>query len=258
MGLSAQQAAEEMKNAKELYLAFCRFTNLPYVTEGEESANDQAWVFTSESQIKEFGKKKLEEKIVLLGMKYEKKNYEQMFRILYAVDVNAVLYHNGKEEVEIGLEELYPAPDYSGMEEKKRPLYNPGLQLCGIYFLQKLRRPVKAEERGDLRELEEEFLVNLDKAAFLVPMQVDPKNPKRIIIPLVKNNKGEMMQPAFTDQFELEKFTKGKRVNAVKFTFQDLRKLLKEQVKWVIINPMGFNLPMDQKLFDRVERLTAE
>ena len=75
MGMSTQQAAEEMKGAKELYLAFCRFTNLPYVTEGEESANDQAWVFTSESQIKEFGKKKLEEKIVLLGMKYEKKNY---------------------------------------------------------------------------------------------------------------------------------------------------------------------------------------
>ena len=43
------------------------------MTCGEETFNDQVWFFAEEEGVKEFGQKKLEEKILLMGMKYEKK-----------------------------------------------------------------------------------------------------------------------------------------------------------------------------------------
>ena len=49
----------------------------------------------------------------------------------------------------------------SKIEPAKRPLLNPTLELSGIYFMQELRRPVEKDQHGNLRELEEELIVNL-------------------------------------------------------------------------------------------------
>lgn len=67
------------------------------------------------------------------------------------------------------------------MEPAKRPLINPTLQLSGIYFMQELRRPVEKEEHKNLRALEEELIANLKKSHFLVAMERDEENPKKLI-----------------------------------------------------------------------------
>ena len=43
-------------------MAYSQATKLPYVKCDEETFNDQAWIFSTEEGIKEFGKKMLEEK----------------------------------------------------------------------------------------------------------------------------------------------------------------------------------------------------
>ena len=58
-------------------------TKLPYVTCGEETFNDQVWFFAEEEGVKEFGQKKLEEKILLMGMKYEKKDFPRIVRTAF-------------------------------------------------------------------------------------------------------------------------------------------------------------------------------
>ena len=73
--------------------------------------------------------------------------------------------------------------------------------------MQELRRPVEKDQHGNLRELEEELIVNLKKSEYLVAMNVDPEDPKKINIPYLKNKKEEILQPVFTDVMELEKFT---------------------------------------------------
>ena len=72
--------------------------------------------------------------------------------------------------------------------------------------MQELRRPVEKDQHGNLRELEEELIVNLKKSEYLVAMNVDPEDPKKINIPYLKNKKEEILQPVFTDVMELEKF----------------------------------------------------
>lgn len=60
--------------------------------------------------------------------------------------------------------------------------------------------------------------MNLRKSEFLLAMDVDPENPKKINIPYLKNKKDEILQPVFTDVMELEKFTKGRKLRIAKDT----------------------------------------
>ena len=99
------------------------------MTCGEESYNDQVWLFAEEETLKEFGKKKLEDKVLLMGMRYEKKDFPRMYGLLFSIDANTVIWNNGTDEIEIDLEKIVRRPDLSKMEPAKRPVLNPALQL---------------------------------------------------------------------------------------------------------------------------------
>ena len=75
MGISKEEAIKELQNRETVFVAYSQATKLPYVKCDEETYNDQAWIFSTEEGIKEFGKKMIEDKILLMGMKYEKKDY---------------------------------------------------------------------------------------------------------------------------------------------------------------------------------------
>ncbi|MEI3438217.1 MAG: hypothetical protein V8Q83_08525 [Blautia sp.] len=90
-------AVKQLQNRDVVFVAYSQATKLPYVTCDEESFNDQAWVFSTEEGIKEFGKKKLEDKILLMGMKYEKKDFPRFYGTLYAIGVNTVIWADGDE-----------------------------------------------------------------------------------------------------------------------------------------------------------------
>ena len=225
-----------------VYVADSQATTLPYVKCDEESYNDQAWIFSTEEQIKEFGKQLLEDKILLMGMRYAKKDYPRLYGTFYAIGINSVVWVDGEDKIEIDLPDIAKQADLSKLEPAQRPLLNPTLQLSGIYFMQELRRPVEKDQHGNIRELEEELIVNLRKSEFLLAMDVDPENPKKINIPYLKNKKDEILQPVFTDVMELEKFTKGRKLRIAKVPFNKLPDLMIQQAIAYAVNPMGFNL----------------
>lgn len=252
MGMSIEEAVKQLQTRERVFVAYSQATKLPFVTCDEESFNDQAWVFAAEEEIKEFGKKKLEEKILLMGMRYERKDFPRLYGTLYAIGVNSVIWNDGEEKVEVELEKIAKQADFSSVEPAKRPLLNPTLQLSGIYFMQELRRPVKKEERTNLRPLEEEFLVNLRKAEYLAAVEVNEEDPKKINIPYLKNKEGKILQPVFTDVMEYEKFAKGKKLRIVKVTFDKLPGLMIQQAENYVINPMGFNLILSKEQITKI------
>ena len=233
-------------------MAYAQTTRLPYVTCGEETYNDQVWFFADEESVKEFGKKKLEEKVLLMGMKYEKKDFPKMYGLMFAIGANSVIWNNGTEEIEIDLERIVRKPDLSQVEPAKRPLINSTLQLSGIYFMQELRRPVAKEEHKNLRELEEELIVNLKKSQFLVAMEVDKENPKKINVPYLKNKEGQILQPVFSDVMEYEKFARGKKFRLAKIPFAKLPEILNTQAEAMVFNPLGFNLILNKEQFKKI------
>lgn len=247
-----EEAVQALKTRDMLFVAYSQATKLPYVTCDEESYNDQAWIFATEEGVKEFGKKKLEEKILLLGMRYEKKDFPKLYGSLYSIGVNSVVWVENGEQTEVELSSIVKQADFSKMEPAKRPLFNPTLQLSGIYFMQELRRPIEKEKKTGMRELEEELIANIVKSEFLVAMDKDPENPEKVNIPYLKNKKEEILQPVFSDVIELEKFARGKKLRAVKVPFAKLPELLMPQAKAVAINPMSINLILDKEILNKI------
>ena len=155
MGISKEEAIKELQTREMVYVAYSQATKLPYVKCDEESYNDQAWIFSTEEQIKEFGKQLLEDKILLMGMRYAKKDYPRLYGTFYAIGINSVVWVDGEDKIEIDLPDIAKQADLSKLEPAQRPLLNPTLQLSGIYFMQELRRPVAKDQHGNIRELEE-------------------------------------------------------------------------------------------------------
>lgn len=252
MGISVVDAIKELQARENVFVAYSQVTKLPFVTCGEETFNDQVHLFAEEEDLKEFGKKKLEEKILLMGMKYEKKDFPRMYGLLFSIGANTVIWNNGTEEIELDLERIVKKPDLSQVEPNKRPLINPTLQLSGIYFMQELHRPVEKGEHKNLREMEEELIANLRKSEFLVAMGQDEEDPKKINIPYLKNKEGKMLQPVFSDVMEFEKFAKGKKLRLAKIPFDKLPGILMEQAEAMVFNPMGFNLILNKEQFKKI------
>ena len=253
MGITEQEAIKELQTRDEIFVAYSQATKLPYVICDQESFNDQVWVFATEEEIKAFGKKKLEDKILLMGMKYEKKDYPRFYGTLYALGVNSVVWVDGENQIEVELTRIARQADFSQLEPKKQPLFNSTLQLSGIYFMQELRRPIKKEERTvNLREMEEELIVNLKKSEYLVAMNVDPEDPKKINIPYLKNKKGDILQPVFTDVMELEKFTKGQKLRIAKVPFAKLPELMIDKAMAYAVNTLGINHILNQEQLNKI------
>ena len=103
-------------------------------------------------------------------------------------------------------------------------MLNPSLQLSGIYFMQELRRPVEKEEHKNLRALEEELIANLKKSQFLVAMERNEEEPKKINIPYLKNKEGQILQPVFSDVWNLKNLQKVKNFAWQKFHLTNFRK----------------------------------
>ena len=252
MGITEQEAIKELQTRDEIFVAYSQATKLPYVICDQESFNDQVWVFATEEEIKAFGKKKLEDKILLMGMKYEKKDYPRFYGTLYAIGVNSVVWVDGENQIEVELTRIARQADFSKLEPSKQPLFNSTLQLSGIYFMQELRRPVEKEEHKNLRALEEELIANIKKSQFLVAMERSEEEPKKINIPYLKNKDGQILQPVFSDIMEFEKFARGKKLRLAKIPFDKLPTILIEQAEALVINPMGFNLILNRDQLKKI------
>ena len=224
MGISKEEAIKELQNRETVFVAYSQATKLPYVKCDEETYNDQAWIFSTEEGIKEFGKKMIEDKILLMGMRFSKKDYPRLYGTFYAIGVNTVVWVDGEDKIEIDLPDIAKQADMSKIEPAKRPLLNPTLELSGIYFVQELRRPVEKDQHGNIRELEEELIVNLKKSEYLVAMNV----------------------------MELEKFTKGQKLRIAKVPFAKLPELMIDKAMAYAVNPLGFNLILNKEQLNKI------
>ena len=58
MGISVEEAVKEIQGRENIFVLYSQLTKLPYVTCGEETYNDQVWLFADEEKVKAFGKEK--------------------------------------------------------------------------------------------------------------------------------------------------------------------------------------------------------
>lgn len=236
----------KIQTMENTFVAFFQGTNQPFVTCDKETFNDQIWVFTSEEQAKAFGEKYLQEKIPLIIVRMENKQLLGFYSSLYALGINEIVLVDGDTQTKLPLEKLVRKPDYSKLPKEKHPLTNPQLQLTGIYFMQELRRQIPMEEKKNLKELEEEMVVNLVRSNFLVALEIGgdkaAKDGSNVKIPCVKSKDGKMYQPLFTDMGEFNKFNGAQKFRASMVPFAQVSKIMGSNVEGLVVNPQGVNI----------------
>lgn len=237
---------KKIQTLPEVFTIFSRAVRQPFVICDPESFNDQVWVFEEKEELEEKAKPFAEKKNPVAAIKVENKSFLSFYTTLYTLGVNSVVFYpKGANAVELDLEEIVKKPDFSNLPEEKRPLMNPQLQLCGIYFMQEFRRGVPIEEKENIVELEEELAANLVKSKYLLAVQKKEENApdqKNVQIPFIKNKEGDIFQPVFTDPEEFRKFNRENKLQALLVSFDGLEKLLIPAAKGVVVNPQGFNL----------------
>ena len=166
-----KELIRKIQTLGEVYTILSRATRLPYVICDPESFNDQVWIFESKEELEKAVKPFTDKKNPVVAIKVENKSYLSFYTTLYTLAVNAVVFYEEDKATELELEEIVKKPDFSSLPKEKQPLFNPQLQLSGIYFMQELRRGGANEEKDNLPELEEEVAANVVKSRYLMAVQ---------------------------------------------------------------------------------------
>ena len=156
----------------QLIAAFCASTNMPYVICDPVSFEDQVWIFSDEDGFREFAERFAAKKLPLRGLSVQKNNYPAFFSSLIPIGITEVVFTENGASAKIPLDQFVKKQDKSNVPILRRPLENPSLQLTGIYLMQEVKRQVPNEEKEDLPGLNEEFLINLARSRFLMPIEV--------------------------------------------------------------------------------------
>ena len=81
-------------------------------------------------------------------------------------------------------------------------------------------------------------MAHYGKGTFLIPVEENGQ------IPILKQKDGSLYQPVFTDVLEFQKFTKGRPVRSAVVPGEMIAELLMEDVKGVVLNPLGVNVQL--------------
>lgn len=223
--------------SEEIFIIFSKCTNMPYIYCEPKDLNDEIFVFFKEEDAKAYKDKKLLEEIPLQVAKIQKEYFLSFYSNLYMMGVNAVCVDEGTQgEIEILLKELVIRPNYEELPKGQVKVENPQLHLTALYFMQTLRKKPKQEITPEMKEMEEELIANLQKGKFIVPLQGEN------MVPFMKMQNGDAYQPIFTDISEFKKFNVKDEFRGVVVPYEKLQKVLVEQSKGIVLNPMGFRL----------------
>ena len=111
-----------IQKKEDMIVAFCMFTNMPFVVCDPETFNDQIWIFDTEEQLQEFAKKYAEKKVLLKGIKFQNQRFLSFFSMLFTIGVNELVFVSESGTDTIELAELVKRPDFSQLPKEQQPV----------------------------------------------------------------------------------------------------------------------------------------
>ena len=245
---------KKLQTLEKSYIAFGRFTRMPFVLCDNENYNDQIRLFESRDEAVEFCDKLQDDtKNVLMVAEITNIQMLNFYGSLFLIGIDEVVVKlAGQEEVVIPLDKIVVEPDLS-----KMPAVNQNLELTGLYFMQELARRVPNEDKKALPEYEEEMASNIVKSKFIVPVlvnEVSEENKKvDIKLPRITNKDKQEFQPLFTDVNEFAKFNKENKYRINVMDFDTVLRILDESVAGAVINPFGMNIVLSKETLSVVK-----
>lgn len=231
-----------LKSAKELYVLVSPHTKMPYVTCNPETFDDEILVYSREEDAEKEKKHLAEKNISVNLIKLENKQFLSCYTNLYTMGVNCiVLNHKAEGEVSVQLNELVKKPDSENLPKGSVWVENPELHLTALYFMQELRRQPEAMMSEELKEIQEEMLAHYQEGSYIIAAK---ETDGRREIPILNMKNGDSLQPVFTDVFEFRKFNVNNQFHTLVIGAEKIPEILAPEVKGVVINPFGVNVPL--------------
>lgn len=183
----------------------------------------------------------------------------QYLGILPFIGVNAILYQPKEGEAQ-SVEVSRVLPEEFEKKIMGNGLYQPTLQLTGLYLMQEARRKKEYVDMKQLQALDEEFSSNLVKARLILavlPPEGQEKeqklNLKECQLPYLKHQSGDRFFPVFTDIWEYQKYAQAKqKLRPIQVPFDKLADFWVKDAKAYMINPMGSSIPIAREMIPKI------
>ena len=245
---------------KQFIAAFCTFTNMPFVFCDPVTFEDQAWIFGDEEGFAEFTQRFAGKKIEFRKAVITKNMFSAYFTSLLAIGITEVVYTENGASAAIPLDQFVKKKDLSAIPELSRPLENPSLHLTALYLMQEVRRPVPFDEKENLNNLNEEFMINLARARFMMPIEV--KNGPGTVQERIRKGQlgfvnlnlknGDSFRPIFSDVYEFNKFKQKRNLQALTIPFSGLKQAMPKDVRGYLLNPAGGSVVISMAMIDQI------
>ena len=115
-------------------------------------------------------------------------------------------------------------------------------------------------DRKQLQALDEEFSSNLVKSGLflaVLPPEGQEKEEKidlkQCQLPYLRHQNGDCFFPVFTDIWEFQKYSKGKKeLRPIRMPFAQLTNFWVKDAQAYMINPMGYSIPITREMIPRI------
>ena len=235
-----QEVLAHLRNTKELFVIISLHTKMPFVFCDPETFDDEVLLYKTEKEAQKGGKLLLAQKDPVNIAKLENRHLLSFYSNLFTMGVNALAVNKGLEdEIHLQLGELVKRPDMDNLPDGKKWVENPQFHLTALYFMQQMRKDPKQQMTEEMKEMQEELLVDLQRGKFLVAVEPDKG------LPVLKQKDGSVFQPIFTDPDEFRKFNRENKYRTAVIEYAKIPDILAPEAKGVIVNPVGVNVPFN-------------
>lgn len=227
--MKKEEFLKNIRNLKEVYIINSNSTKSPFVQTDEDS-NDISLFFLDETSVKDKIKNLNKENENVSYIKVENKFLANAINTLLMFGINAIKIHVKEDEF------TYQISEILDIKEENKVFRNPILSLTMLYFFQEFRKKERTIDVDSLKELEEEMLVNVTRAKYLIPVSKD----NSASFMLLKLKDGGTSVPIFTDHMEINRFVKSNDFDLKIIGFKEMIDLiLPEDCNSYVINPSG-------------------
>lgn len=253
--MTNREFIEGLPEREAIYVLYSEFTRCPYIVCNSETFDDETIVCTKEEDAVELVKQFRKDNVLTKLFRISKEGIIPFLAELFIYGVNAVRFKTEDGELLIQLEDMIKRQLPEGISEMQKPVENPLLQLGMIYFMQEFGHNNKNIEK--LKALEEEMIVNMVRATFLLPGMSEVVEGNKVLRPLMMKHAEEDRQaiPIFTDGHCLSKFMGNRQMEILKLSAEQLASMqMPENTVGFVINPGVNNVELSMEKLVKIAK----
>ena len=252
---------EELQKREKLWSAYSLASKNHYIQFHEGLPT--AYLFSEIEFCDAFREYLLSKKIRIAPLECAAEQRVPFFYDLFRSGIEQVIIDNGQTFIVIKLTDIISMPDFSKIPERDRPLFNTSLMRAADLYYQ----TAGTDEKDPKIQLD--FMKELYRAKFLLPIVFDKEAPKGMDlrqlnagdasfdIAVLKKDDDSCYIPVFTDWVELGKADRDKKCTGNIVTFADIDTFC-SYGELISINPLGFNMVMDNTTVNAVKKLFSQ